>query len=43
VTQLLDELAADLTDGRYRPLAARRVSFPSPVAASGGRFDPDGS
>jgi group II intron reverse transcriptase/maturase len=30
VPRLLDELAADLTDGRYRPLAARRVFIPKP-------------
>jgi group II intron reverse transcriptase/maturase len=30
VTRLLDELAADLRGGDYRPLAARRVSIPKP-------------
>jgi RNA-directed DNA polymerase len=30
VSRLLDELAADLTDGSYRPLAARRVFIPKP-------------
>jgi len=30
VSRLLDELAADLRDGRYRPLAARRVFIPKP-------------
>ena len=30
VDRLLDELAADLKDGRYRPLAARRVFIPKP-------------
>jgi RNA-directed DNA polymerase len=30
VTRLLDELAADLRDGSYRPLAARRVFIPKP-------------
>jgi group II intron reverse transcriptase/maturase len=30
VTQLLDELAADLKDGRWRPLPARRVFIPKP-------------
>src|SRR3990172_11231384 len=28
--RLLDELAADLGDGRYRPLPARRVFIPKP-------------
>lgn len=28
--RLLDELAADLRDGRYRPLRARRVFIPKP-------------
>ena len=30
VTRLLDELAADLRDGSYRPLPARRVFIPKP-------------
>ena len=30
VSRLLDELAADLKDGSYRPLAARRVFIPKP-------------
>jgi group II intron reverse transcriptase/maturase len=30
ITRLLDELAADLKDGSYRPLAARRVFIPKP-------------
>jgi group II intron reverse transcriptase/maturase len=30
VSELLDELAADLKDGSYRPLAARRVFIPKP-------------
>ena len=30
VTRLLDELAAELRDGRYRPLPARRVFIPKP-------------
>jgi group II intron reverse transcriptase/maturase len=30
VTKLLDELAVDLKDGSYRPLAARRVFIPKP-------------
>jgi group II intron reverse transcriptase/maturase len=30
VSKLLDELAADLKDGDYRPLAARRVFIPKP-------------
>src|SRR3954447_8772488 len=30
VDRLLDELAADLEDGSYRPLAARRVFIPKP-------------
>ncbi len=30
VDRLLDELAADLKDGSYRPLAARRVFIPKP-------------
>ena len=30
VSRLLDELAADLRDGRWRPLPARRVFIPKP-------------
>src|SRR6266498_4185678 len=30
VSRLLDELAVDLKDGGYRPLAARRVFIPKP-------------
>ena len=30
VARLLDELAADLREGRYRPLPARRVFIPKP-------------
>jgi hypothetical protein len=30
ITRLLDELAADLRDGRYRPLPARRVFIAKP-------------
>ena len=30
VTRLLDELAADLREGRWRPLPARRVWIPKP-------------
>jgi retron-type reverse transcriptase len=30
VARLLDELAAKLRDGRYRPVPARRVSIPKP-------------
>src|ERR1700761_1153757 len=30
VAELLDELAADLKDGRWRPLPARRVFIPKP-------------
>src|SRR6266513_4407553 len=30
VSRLLDELAADLKDGRWRPLPARRVFIPKP-------------
>src|SRR5947207_991033 len=30
VARLLDELAADLRDGRWRPLPARRVFIPKP-------------
>src|SRR5262249_14921767 len=30
VARLLDELAADLKDGKWRPLAARRVFIPKP-------------
>ena len=34
VAKLLDELAADLRDGCWRPLPARRASIPSPGARS---------
>ena len=30
VTRLLDELAAELKEGRYRPVPARRVYIPKP-------------
>ena len=30
VARLLDELAAELREGRYRPLPARRVFIPKP-------------
>ena len=30
IAKLLDELVADLKDGSYRPLAARRVFIPKP-------------
>src|SRR6202790_1454425 len=30
IAKLLDELAADLRDGRWRPLPARRVFIPKP-------------
>ena len=30
IIKLLDELAADLRDGRWRPLPARRVFIPKP-------------
>jgi RNA-directed DNA polymerase len=35
VTRLLDELAAELKEGRYRPLPARRVYIPKPGAPVG--------
>ena len=35
VTRLLDELAAELKEGRYRPLPARRVFIPKPGAPAG--------
>ena len=35
VTRLLDELAAELKEGRYRPLPARRVYIPKPGAPAG--------
>jgi RNA-directed DNA polymerase len=37
VPRLLDELAADLKDGRWRPLPARRVFIPKPGGSAGGR------
>lgn len=33
VTRLLDEVATDLKEGSYRPLAARRVFIPKPGTA----------
>ena len=33
VSRLLEELAQDLREGRYRPLPARRVSIPKPAAS----------
>jgi group II intron reverse transcriptase/maturase len=38
VSRLLEELAQDLRDGRYRPLPARRVFIPKPAAP--GEFRP---
>ena len=35
VTRLLDELACELKEGRYRPLPARRVFIPKPGAPAG--------
>jgi RNA-directed DNA polymerase len=35
VTRLLDELAAELKEGRYHPLPARRVYIPKPGAPAG--------
>src|ERR1700674_2636810 len=35
IAKLLDELAADLKDGSYRPLAARRVFIPKPGSSAG--------
>jgi RNA-directed DNA polymerase len=35
VARLLDELAAELREGRYRPLPARRVLIPKPGAPAG--------
>ena len=34
IAKLLDELAADLKDGSYRPLAARRVLIPKPGSST---------
>jgi retron-type reverse transcriptase len=44
VTKLLDELAADLKDGRWRPLPARRVFIPKPRQAgrATSALDPSG-
>ncbi|KWX00945.1 RNA-directed DNA polymerase (Reverse transcriptase) [Carbonactinospora thermoautotrophica] len=36
--RLLDELATELKDRRYRPLPTRRCSSPSRVPASRGRY-----
>jgi RNA-directed DNA polymerase len=38
VTRLLDELASELREGRYRPLPARRVMIPKPGGQ--GRISP---
>jgi retron-type reverse transcriptase len=38
IDRLLGELAAELEEGRYRPLPARRVYIPSRAPASRGRF-----
>src|SRR5947209_16422426 len=39
IDRLLGELAAELREGRYRPLPARRVCIPKPgVGMSRGRF-----
>ena len=35
VSRLLDELASELREGRYRPLPARRVFIPKPGAPAG--------
>ena len=35
ITRLLDELAAELREGRYRPAPARRVYIPKPGAPAG--------
>ena len=35
VSRLLDELVADLKDGKWRPLPARRVFIPKPGSAKG--------
>ena len=43
ITKLLDELAADLKDGHWRPLPARRVFIPKPgTDRAKATFDPDG-
>jgi RNA-directed DNA polymerase len=41
VTRLLDELAAELKEGRYRPLPARRVYIPKPVGFRNSATGPD--
>ena len=42
VARLLDELATDLREGRYRPLPARRVFIPKPGSRRAAAVDPDG-
>ena len=44
VARLLDELAADLREGSYRPLPARRVFIPKPgMPGAAAAVDPDGA
>jgi hypothetical protein len=44
ISRVLDELAADLKDGSYRPLAARRVFIPKPGSRERRALSiPDGS
>jgi RNA-directed DNA polymerase len=43
VSRLLDEVAEDLRDGSYRPLAARRVFIPKPGTFAASAVDPFGS